>query len=281
VGSDPNVLVTGAAGQVGLALQKELPSARFLARDDLDVTVAPAVREAVRGRDVIVHLAALTDVDACERDPTAAEAVNGLGTSYIAAAAEEEGARVIYVSTNYVFDGSKDGEYTEEDLPAPLSAYGRSKLAGEAQVRKLESHLIVRTSWVFGGGRNFVKAILETAVRDGEVEVVDDQVGRPTWSRDLASALAQLVRRDMTGLLHVAGDGEPVSWADFARATLDAAAVNARVTNIDTATYLWKAANREAPRPTNGVLSVDKARREGVGLGDWRTSLAEYVEVLA
>ena len=117
-------------------------------------------------------------MDACERDPKAADAVNSLGTRNVAEAAEETGARVIYVSTNYVFDGTKAEEYAEEDRPAPLNAYGRSKLAGEAEVRGRGRHLVVRTSWVFGGGRNFVKTILEAAKRRGDVDVVDDQMGR-------------------------------------------------------------------------------------------------------
>ena len=188
MGTDPAVLVTGAGGQVGQALRRELPSARFLPHSELDVMVPSAVHEAAQGVDVIVHLAALTDVDACERDPKAADAVNSLGTRNVAEAAEETGARVIYVSTNYVFDGTKAEEYAEEDRPAPLNAYGRSKLAGEAEVRGRGRHLVVRTSWVFGGERNFVKTILEAAKRRGDVDVVDDQMGRPTWHRDLGGA---------------------------------------------------------------------------------------------
>ncbi len=277
MGTDPAVLVTGAAGQVGQALRRELPSARFLARSELDVTVPSAVHKAARGVDVIVHLAALTDVDACERDPKAAAAVNALGTRNVTVAAEETGARVIYVSTNYVFDGTKAEEYIEEDRPAPLNAYGRSKLAGEAEVRRPGRHLVVRTSWVFGGERNFVNTILETAKRQGNVDVVDDQAGRPTWHRDLAAALAQLAREDMTGVLHVAGDGEPGSWADLATATLRAAGVPARVRSVGTAAYLQGGGTRVATRPANGVLSLEMARREGVRLGDWRTSLIECV----
>jgi dTDP-4-dehydrorhamnose reductase len=281
VGTDPAVLVTGAGGQVGQALRRELPFARFLPHSELDVMVPSAVHEAVQGVDVIVHLAALTDVDACERDPKTADAVNSLGTRNVAEAAEEAGARVLFVSTNYVFDGTKAEEYAEEDRPAPLNAYGRSKLAGEAEVRGRGRHLIVRTSWVFGGGRNFVKTILEAAKRRGDIDVVDDQVGRPTWHRDLAAALAQLAREDMTGVLHVAGVGEPGSWADLARATLRAAGVTARVRNLDTAAYLQRDGTRAATRPANGVLSLEKARREGVRLGDWRTSLREYVGELS
>ena len=281
MGTDPAVLVTGAAGQVGQALQRELPSARFLPHSELDVTVPTAVHEAARGADVIVHLAAMTDVDGCERDPKAADAVNSLGTRNVAEAAEDTGARVIYVSTNYVFDGTKIEEYAEEDRPAPLNAYGRSKLAGESEVLGRGRNLVVRTSWVFGGGRNFVKAILGAAKRRGDVDVVHDQVGRPTWHRDLAAALAELAREEMTGVLHVAGEGEPGSWADLARATLKAAGLTARVNNVDTAAYQHQDGSRAATRPANGALLLQKARREGVRLGDWNTSLREYVGELS
>jgi dTDP-4-dehydrorhamnose reductase len=222
VGSDPLVLVTGAGGQVGRALRRELPSARSLSRAELDVTDRGAVSEAAKGVDVIVHLAALTDVDACERDPEAADAVNAVGTRNVAAAAEEAGARIVYLSTNHVFDGTKVGEYVEDDPPRPVNVYGRSKLDGEDELPA--GALVVRTSWVFGSGRrNFVRKILEAARKGGDVPVVDDQTGRPTWSVDLASALAQLAREGTTGLLHVAGDGEPGTWADVAEATFAAA----------------------------------------------------------
>ena len=137
------------------------------------------------------------------------------------------------------------------------------------------------TSWVFGGERNFVTTNLEAAKRRGKVDVVDDQVGRPTWHRDLGAALAQLAREDMTGVLHVAGDGEPGIWADLARATLKAAEGTARVRNVDTAAFLQRDGSRVATRAANGALSLEKARREGVGVGDWRTSLMEYVGELS
>jgi dTDP-4-dehydrorhamnose reductase len=281
VGTDPAVLVTGAGGQVGQALRRELPSARFLRHRELDVTVPSAVHEAARGVDVIVHLAAMTDVDACERDPKTADAVNLLGTRNVAGAADGTGARVIYVSTNYVFDGTKIEEYEEEDRPAPLNAYGRSKLAGEAEVRGRGRHLVVRTSWVFGGERNFVASILGAAKGRGEIDVVDDQEGRPTWHRDLAAALGQLAREDVTGVLHVAGDGEPGSWADLASETLEAAGAATRVRRVGTAEYLQRGGTRAATRPANGVLSLEKARRAGVRLGDWRTSLKACVVELS
>ena len=163
VGSDPVVLVTGAGGQVGRSLRQELPAARFLTRQDLDVTDGAAVRSLLKGTDVVVHLAAMTNVDRCEAEPDAAERVNGWGTGVVVDAAAASGARVVYLSTDYVFDGRKRGEYIEDDAPAPVNVYGRSKLAGEERVRAREENLIVRTSWVFGDGRNFVRTIVDAA----------------------------------------------------------------------------------------------------------------------
>src|SRR2546430_4767882 len=203
VGKDPVVLVTGAGGQVGRALRSEIPDARFLSRLELDVTDPAAVQEAVDGVDVVAHLAAQTNVDECERDPDRANAVNAEGTAHVVRAAGERGARVVYVSTDYVFDGTKSGEYVEEDPPAPTNAYGLSKLAGEGHVQGGPANLIVRTSWVFGEGRNFPRTIVAAARQGGPLRVVDDQWGRPTWAQDLARSLGYLIRTEAVGVLHV------------------------------------------------------------------------------
>jgi len=281
VGADPRILVTGAGGQVGRALRAVCPSARFLLRSDLDVTDVGAVRMAMQGMDVVVHLAAMTDVDRCEREPDSAARVNGSGTRVVVEAAAERRARVVYLSTDYVFDGRKRGEYEVDDPPAPLNAYGRSKLAGEEAVHASKENLIVRTSWVFGDGRNFVRTILDAARRGGPLRVVDDQVGRPTWANDVAAALGHLIRSGATGVLHVAGDGEPGTWADLAEAAAEAAGLPVAVERIDSQTYRRTAGRLVAPRPANSVLSVESARAAGVPLGHWRRSLRQYVEALS
>jgi len=273
--------VTGAGGQVGRALRAVCPSASFLLRSDLDVTDVGAVRMAMQGMDVVVHLAAMTDVDRCEREPDSAARVNGSGTRVVVEAAAERRARVVYLSTDYVFDGRKRGEYEVDDPPAPLNAYGRSKLAGEEAVLASKENLIVRTSWVFGDGRNFVRTILDAARRGGRLRVVDDQVGRPTWANDVAAALAHLIRSGATGVLHVAGDGEPGTWADLAEAAAEAAGLPVAVERIDSQTYRRTAGRLVAPRPANSVLSVESARAAGVPLGHWRRSLRQYVEALS
>ncbi len=272
--------MTGAGGQVGLALRDRLPGARFLPRAELDVCDAERVREALRGADVIVHLAAMTDVDGCERDPELAHAVNAEGTRNVVEASPDT-ARLIYVSTDYVFDGSRDGEYGEDDAVGPINAYGRSKLAGERFVAGLPGGLIVRTSWVFGEGRNFVRSIVAAARAGRALRVVDDQRGRPTAAADLARALAHLVSAPRSGVLHVSGDGPSASWADVAQRAVRGAGLDVAVERIATATYVRDAGRRIAPRPANSTLSIERARAAGVPLVDWRGSLDSYAAAMA
>jgi dTDP-4-dehydrorhamnose reductase len=264
VGSDPRVLVTGAGGQVGRALRDRLPGAVFLGRDDLDVRDPAAVEAAVRPGDVVVHAAAMTDVDGCERDPAAAEAANAAGTANVAAT----GARVILISTDYVFDGASQRPYREDDPTGPISAYGRTKLAAERAVLARPGNLVVRTAWVYGEGRNFIRSILAAERAGKPLRVVDDQRGRPTWAADLAAALAHLLAAETTGIVHVTGDGEPCTWADLAEVV-----VGHPVERITTAEL-----GAAAPRPRFSVLDVGRARALGVPLADWRDSVRRYLE---
>jgi dTDP-4-dehydrorhamnose reductase len=259
--------VTGAGGQLGLALRDHLPDAEFLRHEDLDVTNAEAVRDVLGGADLVIHCAAMTNVDGCEDDPSGAEAVNADGTGHVAAAA----SRVIFVSTDYVFDGTKSGGYTEDDATSPINVYGRTKLAGERAVLGTAEGLVVRTSWVFGEGHNFVRSIVNADRAGKELRVVDDQRGRPTYAGDLARAVAHLAGRHDRGIVNVAGDGEPCTWAELAEA-----AVGHEVGRVSTED--WGA---RAPRPRNSVLSLGKARHLGVPLADWKPSLRAYLEGLA
>jgi dTDP-4-dehydrorhamnose reductase len=256
--------VTGAGGQVGLALRDHLPAAEFLTHAELDVTDADAVRAALGGADLVVHTAAMTNVDGCELDPARAEAVNAGGAEHVAAA----GARVIHLSTDYVFSGEEPGEYAEDAPTGPLGAYGRSKLAGERAVLGRHGNLVVRTSWVYGEGRNFIRSILAAERAGKELRVVDDQRGRPTWAGDLARAVAHLAGRDDTGVVHVTGSGEPCTWADLAEAV-----VGHSVERITSEEF-----GAPAPRPRNSVLSLRRARSLGVPLADWRDSVMRYLE---
>jgi dTDP-4-dehydrorhamnose reductase len=264
VGSDPRVLVTGAGGQVGRALRAYLPGAVYLDRAALDIRDREAVRAAFGPGDVVIHAAAKTDVDGCERDPAAAFAANAEAARHVAAT----GARVIGLSTDYVFDGSSDTAYAEDDPTNPRSVYGRSKLEGERAVLARPGNLVVRTSWVYGDGRNFFRAILAAERAGRALRVVDDQRGRPTAAADLAAALAYLVSRDVSGVVHVTGDGEPCTWADLAEL-----AVGHPVERISTAEF-----GAPAPRPRSSVLALGRARALGVPLADWHDSVRRYLE---
>jgi dTDP-4-dehydrorhamnose reductase len=280
VGRHPLVLVTGAGGQVGRALRPHLPNARLLDLGELDVTKPPSVRSAIDGTDAVIHLAAMTHVDACEVDSDRAWAVNAEGTRHVAEAAHERNIPMIYLSTDYVFDGTKRGEYVEDDAPNPISVYGRTKLEGETHVRSVPGATVVRTSWVVGEGRNFVRTIVSAGAKGNTVRVVDDQRGRPTFADDLALAIVHVLEHRITGVVNVAGDEEPCTWADLAELALRAVGLDTTVERIDTNTYAQMADGVVAPRPMNSVLALEKARRLCIPLRTWRTSLERYVKEL-
>jgi len=281
------IMLTGAGGQLGTDVvatatargDVELISAT---RAQLDITNAPAVREAIRVAepDVIVHAAAYTAVDDCESNESLAFEVNAVGTSNVVAAAREVGARLIYVSTDYVFDGTKPEAYLEHDRPSPASVYGRSKLAGEIAVAELgERGLIVRTSWVCGAnGSNMVKTILRAAEKYPRLTFVDDQRGKPTFTIDLADALLTLAQRDDAGVMHVTNEGE-VSWFEFCQDVL-------RFADLDPARVLPCTTDelqppRPAPRPANSVLANTRFGEIGLPLlRDYRLPLEETIRDL-
>ncbi|HWU37045.1 MAG TPA: dTDP-4-dehydrorhamnose reductase, partial [Candidatus Acidoferrum sp.] len=219
------ILVTGAKGQLGVELLQTLKLAHEvigLDLPELDITRSTATDQVADLRpNWVIHAAAATDVDGCERDSAWAQAVNGDGTGRVADGCRRAGAGMIYISTDFVFDGRKRSPYTEEDQPAPLSVYGRSKLAGEEAARVLAPRwAIVRSAWMFGvSGKNFVKGIVNKAVAGERLRFVNDQVGSPTYARDLAQALAELVTRQLTGVFHVTNSGS-CSRYEFARAIL-------------------------------------------------------------
>jgi dTDP-4-dehydrorhamnose reductase len=272
----PIVLVTGANGQVGRALRPLLPTARYAGRDELDVTDRAQAQDAIAGVDVVVHLAAMTDVDRCEREPGLAEETNGAGCRTIAAAARATGARVIGMSTDYVFDGTAPGEYSEGDQPRPLNAYGRTKLAGERALLEEGDNTVIRTSWVYGDGRNFIRTILHAAASGRALAVVDDQTGRPTAAGDVARAILHLLSIDPPRLVHVTGDGPPTSWAGVAELSLVAAGLSVPVEHVSTIEYGRRMDSWSAPRPSNSMLSLECARGLGLPLSDWRTSVSAY-----
>ena len=244
-----------------------------LDHNDLDVADAEAVAARFdRDRpDVVINCAAWTDVDGAEEAEDQAMTVNGTGAGNVAAAAAAVGAKVLYVSTDYVFDGHKESPYVEVDEPAPQSAYGRTKLAGEeATAAANKRHFVVRSSWLFGiAGRNFVETMLQLATDHGEVLVVRDQVGSPTYTWHLASGIVRLIEGTSYGIHHMAAAGA-CSWYDFAREIFDQAKVECNVLSGTTDMLALP-----APRPAYSAL--DTQRKAPILLPSWRDGLAGYL----
>jgi dTDP-4-dehydrorhamnose reductase len=286
------LLVTGANGQLGTDLLDAVRTgtdvfARGLTRKDLDVTDAFDVHDMVTGwakivrsdnadhRLVIVNATAYTAVDAAETDEETAFAVNAAAPALLATAADKVGARLIHVSTDYVFPGDADRPYDVEDEPGPNSAYGRTKLAGELAVREIlpTGSYVVRTAWLYGStGQNFVKTMVRLEKERETVSVVDDQRGSPTWSRDLAVGLLALARSDAApGVLHGTNRGE-TTWHGFTQAIFEELGADpARVLPTTSADFV-----RPAPRPAYSVLSPRSWDDAGLPpLQDWRAALTE------
>jgi len=270
------VLVTGAKGQLGVELLDVLGRQHDVVGLDLpelDITSAEATRVIADTRPAwVVHAAAWTDVDGCERDPERALLVNGEGTRRVAEACRAVGAGLVYLSTDYVFDGRKGAPYLEADPVSPLSAYARSKVAGEDAVRaNAPRWAITRTAWLFGvSGKNFVKTIVEKAAAGGPLRVVDDQVGSPTYARDLAEAIAELVSRELSGIYHLTNAGS-CSWCAFTRAILE----EAGLAHVAVAPMTTAELGRPAPRPALSVLANHAWVAAGMRpLRPWREALS-------
>lgn len=257
-------LVTGAGGQLGLALAEEFASDGVLALSHADWDVSLPAPPGL-APDVVLHAAAWTDVDGAESDPQEAAAVNVGGTANVA----ELGAPLVYYSSDYVFDGRKQEPYLESDGPNPQSVYGRTKLNGEAAAG--ERAWIVRSSWLFGPtGNNFVRTMLRLGAEVSEVAVVDDQRGSPTYVGHLAAATRRVLLLPH-GVYHVAAEGE-ATWADFAEAVFEEAGLGTRVRRIST-----EELGRPAPRPAYSVLRSEKGAPE---LPHWRQGLRECLAAI-
>lgn len=258
------VLITGAGGQLGQALQRAFAGDEVIAltRADWDVSFPPP--PGLPPLDLVLHAAAWTNVDGAEDDPQAAAAVNVGGSAHAA----ELGAPVVAFSSDYVFDGRKGAPYVESDGPSPLSAYGRTKLHGEAAAG--ERAWVVRSSWLFGPtGHNFVRTMLRLGAERDEVAVVDDQRGCPTYVGHLAAATRELVDGGAPfGVWHLAAAGE-CTWAGFAEAIFAQAGLDCRVRRVTTAQF-----GARAPRPAYSVLRSEKGAPE---LPHWREGLAECI----
>jgi dTDP-4-dehydrorhamnose reductase len=271
------VLVTGAGGMLGrdvvLAAGNAGHAVVGYGHTELDVTDADALaaKFELERPDVVINCAAWTDVDGAEEAEDAAMAVNGTAAGHLAAAAAAVEASVVYLSSDYVFDGAKGAPYVETDQPAPLSAYGRTKLAGEeATAAANKRHFVVRSSWLFGiGGSNFVETMLRLAADHGEVLVVRDQVGSPTYTWHLAYGIVRLIEGIEFGIHHMAAAGQ-CSWYEFAREIFEQAKVECRVLSGTT-----EMLGRPAPRPPYSALVSQ--REHAIELPSWQDGLAGYL----
>jgi dTDP-4-dehydrorhamnose reductase len=269
------ILLTGAGGQLGRDLQETLKGHDLRAFDHagLDVADREAVLRTVQRErpEWIINAAAFNDVDGAETQPEDVFAVNGAGPGHLAESAAVVGARVVHISTDYVFDGTKGTAYTEDDVPNPLSVYAQSKYEGERRV--LESRVsacVLRTAWLYGRhGKNFVKAILAAAAKGGPLKVVADQVGSPTATADLARAIAQLIQTPARGLFHVANGGA-CSRFEFAQAIVQGSVEVLPITTAEAA--------RPARRPANSSLTSVRWRESGfTPLSSWRSALGTFL----
>lgn len=268
-------LITGAAGMLGHDLQQALADRDVTARSraDLDITDPDAVEAAVAGHDVVINSAAYTKVDDAETHEDDAHAVNATGPELLAAAAVRHGAKLVTISTDYVFDGNGTAPYAEDAPTDPINAYGRTKAAGEALVRQIapDSSYVVRTAWIYGAhGPNFAATMLRLAATHETVSVVTDQVGQPTWTGDLAARIVELLDADApAGIYHGTNAGQG-SWYDFTRAIFAENGLDPeRVLPTDSAAFV-----RPAPRPAYSVLGHDAWSRAGLTpMRDWREAL--------
>jgi dTDP-4-dehydrorhamnose reductase len=270
-------LITGAGGMLGQdaaeAISARGHAVAALTRSELDITDTAAVEDAIVALrpQVVVNCAAWTDVDGAEAHEPAAMRVNDTAAGIVSSTAAAHGAKVLYVSSDYVFDGAKGSPYVESDMPAAISAYGRSKQAGETSTETANPrHFIVRSSWLFGtGGPNFVETMLRVAAEQPEVIVVSDQVASPTYTPHLAQALALVIETEEYGIHHIAAAGR-CSWFDYAQEIFDQAGVDCRVMAGTT-----EMLGRPAPRPPLSLLVSE--RPDPIALPDWHQGLAEYL----
>ncbi len=270
------ILITGKSGQLARALLARLPGAVGVGRPEVDITEAASVEAALDAHrpELIIHCAALTDVDGAARDPQAAYRANGLGTQTVALAAARIGAALLYISTNEVFDGMQAVPYTEFDTPRPINPYGWSKRAGEWFVQNLTRRFyIVRTSWVTGrGGRNFVHRLLQLADERGRLRVVTDEVANPTFVEDLADALVRLIAAERYGVYHLTNAGY-CSRYDYALKILELSGrSHVPVEPITLAEF-----PRPSTPPKFSPLANHAAAALGITLRPWEEALAEFL----
>lgn len=273
-------LVIGANGQLGRALQDAFPYADLADRSRIDLADERGF-DRIRWSeyDVVINAAAYTAVDEAETPEgrAACWTTNVTGVAALARTATAHGLTLVHISSDYVFDGARDGSYRESEPMSPLGVYGQTKAAGDALVSTVPRHYVVRTSWVIGDGNNFVRTMASLAERGIDPKVVEDQVGRLSFTKDIAAGIRHLLTaRPQHGIYNLTNEGEVMSWADIARAVYEVTGHDpARVTGVSTEEYF--AGRQAAPRPRNSTLSLEKLAATGFTPRDARLALAEYL----
>lgn len=274
------IVITGAKGQLGQELIKCLTDSKYIifqfGKDELDITNQSQVTTTIETicPDVIIHCAAYTDVDQSEILPEQAFEINAVGSRNIAIATEQVNASLVYISTNYVFDGESNHPYTEDDSPNPLGIYAKSKLLGETYVKELTTnYFIVRTSWLFGGsGKNFVTTMQEMAYKKESLSVIHDQIGNPTYAVDLAKQIIKLIDTNKYGVYHISNSGS-CSWYEFAKEIFHLSNMDVQVLPITTEEY-----NALAPRPKRADMEQLSLKINGFNeLRNWKEALNDYI----
>ena len=278
------VLVTGAKGQLGTDLMNELARQGLegigVDVEEMDITDADACRRVISQAkaDAVIHCAAYTAVDAAEDQVELCRKINGEGTRNVAVACREAGVKLMYISTDYVFDGKGTRPWEPDDKRAPLNVYGQTKYEGEIAIEELvERYFIVRIAWVFGvAGKNFIKTMLRLGREKGAVSVVDDQVGSPTYTYDLARLLTDMIQTDRYGCYHATNEGE-CSWYEFAREIFRQAGMDeVKVTPVSSEAFAAK-----AKRPANSRMSKEKLTENGFKrLPDWQDALRRFLRAI-
>lgn len=279
------IVVTGANGMLGTDLSAILRSEFDVFGLDIhncNILHEEQLHDVISAYqpDVIIHTAAYTDVDRAETDQEAARQLNVAGTRHVAAAARDCRAKIVYISTDYVFDGRKNAPYTEDDQTNPLGVYGKTKYQGEQEIQRLmtqipQGFLIIRTAWLYGRhGKNFVSAVLQRVEQQQPLRVVNDQTGSPTYTKDLAQGIRALLKRGASGIVHVTNSGQ-CTWYDFAKAIL----AHYDLTDIAIEAITTRDLQRPAPRPPFSVLDTSRfTALTGQHLRHWQEGLQAYFE---
>lgn len=275
-----NILVTGSTGQLGSDVVKELLKRGYSTlspnRSEFNLCSEDSIRNYILNSncEAIVHCAAYTQVDKAEDEKDLCIKINATATKHIAKCAKILDIPMIYISTDYVFDGTKDGKYTENDETNPINIYGESKLAGEKYVQEiLDKYYIVRTSWVFNiNGKNFIETMLRLSKANNQLSIVNDQIGSPTYTKDLSRLLVDMLETSKYGLYHATNEGY-CSWYEFANTIFKLANINIDIRAINSNEYASR-----AKRPLNSKLSKDKLIEYGFKpLPNWEDALKDYL----